>query len=209
MFQLKCELLWGCPKRKIAVFQTLPRTFTACFAATVLFETLLASSLHAEPVKPVTQHDPSILNRYINMLDAAYPCDWKDAYDLTGNHVLQFSKDVKVLEFMCANNLYNMAHLYIRIDSRQPNNAKLLTFERPKHGGNDNPDVVFNGVWDIKTGDLTSFTESRGLGDCGTYEVHKFTSDGYPQLMEFRAKPECDGNYVQPEKYPVILDRSK
>ncbi|SFK24801.1 Protein of unknown function [Pseudovibrio ascidiaceicola] len=195
--------------RKIAVFQTLPRTFTACFAATVLFEALLTSSLHAEPVEPVTQHDPSVLNRYINMLDAAYPCDWEDAYDLTGNYLLQFSKDVQVLEFACSVSPCNMAHLYIRVDSKQPNKAKLLTFERPKQEDNSDPDVVFNGVWDIKTGDLTSFMKGRGLGDCGTYEVHKFSSDGYPHLIEFRAKPQCDGNYVQPEKYPVILDRSK
>ncbi|WP_109317009.1 DUF1176 domain-containing protein [Pseudovibrio ascidiaceicola] len=183
--------------------------FAACFTATVLFAALLTSSLHAEPVEPVTQHDPSILNRYINMLDAAYPCDWEDAYDLTGNYVLQFSKDVQVLEFACSVSPYNMAHLYIRVDSKQPNKAKLLTFERPKQEDNSDPDVVFNGVWDIKTGDLTSFMKGRGLGDCGTYEVHKFTSDGYPHLIEFRAKPQCDGNYVQPEKYPVILDRSK
>ncbi len=191
------------------MFQTLPRMFAACFTATVLFAALLTSSLHAEPVEPVTQHDPSILNRYINMLDAAYPCDWEDAYDLTGNYVLQFSKDVQVLEFACSVSPYNMAHLYIRVDSKQPNKAKLLTFERPKQEDNSDPDVVFNGVWDIKTGDLTSFMKGRGLGDCGTYEVHKFTSDGYPHLIEFRAKPQCDGNYVQPEKYPVILDRSK
>ncbi|MGH0001438.1 DUF1176 domain-containing protein [Pseudovibrio ascidiaceicola] len=191
------------------MFQTLPRMLAAGFAATVLFAALLTSSLHAEPVEPVTQHDPSVLNRYINMLDAAYPCDWEDAYDLTGNYVLQFSKDVQVLEFACSVSPYNMAHLYIRVDSKQPNKAKLLTFERPKQEDNSDPDVVFNGVWDIKTGDLTSFMKGRGLGDCGTYEVHKFTSDGYPHLIEFRAKPQCDGNYVQPEKYPVILDRSK
>lgn len=175
----------------------------------LIFAALLTSPTQAEPVQPVKENDPTILNRYIDMLNAAHLCNWREDYKTRGNHRLKFNEFVQVLEFSCSVSPYNDAHLYVHLDSRDPDEAALLDFERPPSEPNDDPEVVFNGVWDIETGDLTSFMKGRGLGDCGTFEVHRFTPQGYPYLLEFRAKTECDGSYDQPENYPVILDRSE
>ena len=183
----------------------MSKTLSPALAAALLSSSLLANPTLAEPIEPVRENDPKILNRYLGLLDQTYPCDWKQAYDTMGNYRLQFSKNIDVLEFACSISPYNEAHVYVRVDTHKPQDTEVLSFKRPQNEDNDDPHVVFNGVWDIKTGDLTSFMKGRGLGDCGTYEVHRFTPDGYPHLLEFRAKPECDGNYVQPEKYPIIL----
>ncbi|QUS55019.1 DUF1176 domain-containing protein [Pseudovibrio brasiliensis] len=183
----------------------MSKTLSSRLAAALFSTAAFISPLKAEPIEPIRETDPKILNRYLKLLDQAYPCDWKQAHEVLGNFRLKFGKNIEVLDFACSISPYNEAHVFVRVDTHQPDKAKLLSFKHPANEGNDDPEVVFNAVWDIKTGDLTSFMKGRGLGDCGTYEVHRFTSEGYPHLLEFRAKPECDGNYVQPEKYPVVF----
>ena len=50
---------------------------------------------------------------------------------------------------------------------------------------------------------LSIFTKSRGLGDCGTFARYKLQADEL-KLQEYRVKEACDGRFVEPEKYPKI-----
>ncbi|AFY69336.1 protein of unknown function DUF1176 [Thalassoporum mexicanum PCC 7367] len=50
---------------------------------------------------------------------------------------------------------------------------------------------------------LTVFSKGRGLGDCGSLAHYELKNNQF-ELIEYRAKFDCDGNYVDPGEYPVI-----
>lgn len=51
---------------------------------------------------------------------------------------------------------------------------------------------------------LSIFTKSRGIGDCGAFARYKLQADEF-KLQEYRVKEACDGRFVEPEKYPKIF----
>jgi hypothetical protein len=62
--------------------------------------------------------------------------------------------------------------------------------------------------YDPATGTVTTFAKGRGIGDCGTYFVHRIDNDADKLvLLEQRAKDECDGVYVEPAEYPIVYRR--
>ncbi len=50
---------------------------------------------------------------------------------------------------------------------------------------------------------LTMVTQYRGLADCGSMAQYQWQGDNF-ELLEYRSKAECDGNYLKPEQYPKI-----
>ena len=50
---------------------------------------------------------------------------------------------------------------------------------------------------------LSIFTKSRGIGDCGAFARYKLEGDEL-KLQEYRVKEACDGIYVDPQKYPKV-----
>lgn len=50
---------------------------------------------------------------------------------------------------------------------------------------------------------LTLFTKYRGAGDCGSYANYQWQGSSF-ELVEFRAKSDCDGVALDVEDYPVI-----
>ncbi|OIP72186.1 MAG: hypothetical protein AUK48_11495 [Oscillatoriales cyanobacterium CG2_30_44_21] len=53
----------------------------------------------------------------------------------------------------------------------------------------------------VRTQTISNFTKFRGVGDCGSSSLYKLEGDRLV-LQEFRAKYECDGEYVQ--DFPII-----
>lgn len=51
--------------------------------------------------------------------------------------------------------------------------------------------------------ELTFFAKSRGIGDCGTFGRYRFENDRFI-AKELRVKAECDGKYIDPEKYQKV-----
>jgi hypothetical protein len=47
---------------------------------------------------------------------------------------------------------------------------------------------------------LTVHTKYRGLGDCGTWAQYRWDQKAF-QLLEYRVKETCDGQYVDPDRY--------
>ena len=53
----------------------------------------------------------------------------------------------------------------------------------------------------VRSQTMTNFTKFRGVGDCGSSALYKLEGDRMV-LQEYRAKYDCDGNYVQ--DFPII-----
>jgi hypothetical protein len=50
---------------------------------------------------------------------------------------------------------------------------------------------------------LSIFSKARGLSDCGSFSRYKLEGNTL-KLQEYRVKTACDGNFVNPEKYPKV-----
>jgi hypothetical protein len=50
---------------------------------------------------------------------------------------------------------------------------------------------------------LNVYSKSRGLGDCGSWAHYQYKNNQL-ELIEYRAKFECDGNYIDPSEYEKI-----
>ncbi|WP_054466808.1 MULTISPECIES: DUF1176 domain-containing protein [Planktothricoides] len=59
-------------------------------------------------------------------------------------------------------------------------------------------------TYNPETRSLTIFTKFRGVGDCGSLANYQL-KDGEFQLVKYQAKFACDGNAIDPEKYPQIF----
>ena len=68
----------------------------------------------------------------------------------------------------------------------------------------DQPFKLLNAQWNQQARTVSSHAVGRGLGDCGTYEVHRLV-DGRFRLVEFREKTECDGKATPPEQYKLVF----
>ncbi|MEG3435806.1 DUF1176 domain-containing protein [Pannus brasiliensis CCIBt3594] len=50
---------------------------------------------------------------------------------------------------------------------------------------------------------LTVHTKYRGLGDCGTFARYRWRDTRF-QLIEYRIKENCDGKYIDPDRYSRV-----
>ncbi|OLP20010.1 hypothetical protein BST81_02755 [Leptolyngbya sp. 'hensonii'] len=58
-------------------------------------------------------------------------------------------------------------------------------------------------TYNSATRELVIFNKYRGIGDCGTLGTYQFQNDVLV-LKKFQAKYACDGNFIEPDQYPVI-----
>jgi hypothetical protein len=56
---------------------------------------------------------------------------------------------------------------------------------------------------DPRAGELTVWTRSRGLGDCGRFAEYALVERGFYLLRE-REKATCDGRFQDPSTYPLV-----
>lgn len=74
-------------------------------------------------------------------------------------------------------------------------------------GGKPNPDEIrtLGGMttYDPANETVTIFTKFRGVGDCGSLARYQFENNSL-DLVSYKAKYDCDGNYVAPEQYPQV-----
>ena len=84
----------------------------------------------------------------------------------------------------------------------------FTTFEIPK---GENPQgsrqELLAPQWDMRTKTVSSiYTEGNG-SDCGTFQRHQLTEEGKFVMIEYRAKPICDGKSMKPTEFPLIFRR--
>ncbi|SDR34113.1 DUF1176 domain-containing protein [Pseudovibrio sp. Tun.PSC04-5.I4] len=188
------------------MFQELSKKFAHPCGLLILLAVphIALAGAPVEPVLHTQQRDIKQLERHLHMLNEAYPCEWEKAYTRDGHNMFDFGNGIQVLEFACTVGMHNLANLYVRVEKTSKATARLLSLHRPKGQPFTSAKVLFNSFWDLNRIALSSFTVDRGLSDCGSYEVHRFTAEGYLELIEYRAKHTCDGKFREPTDYPLI-----
>ncbi len=111
---------------------------------------------------------------------------------------------IEVPEFSCTVGMHNLATLYIHRTRNAPQSAKLTSLNRFRGQSNTNRYILFNSFLDHNRNSLTSFTADQGFSDCSSFEIHRFTSNGYLKLAEYRSRRECDGMFHEPTDCPLI-----
>jgi len=107
-------------------------------------------------------------------------------------------------EMSCWYGAYNFGSAYYLSPAGDPEAGHLVEFASPSGASGDtyNPFSLTNAFWDPKLRELTSWHKSRGVGDCGVFERHRYRA-GIFSLHEYREKP-CDGVWTEPPDYPLI-----
>lgn len=107
-------------------------------------------------------------------------------------------------EMSCWYAAYNFGSAYYISPANDPEAGGLVEFTSPSSASDNtyNAFSLTNASWDPKSLELTSWHKSRGVGDCGTFERHRYR-DGIFSLIEYREK-DCDGVWKDPSEYPVI-----
>jgi len=117
-----------------------------------------------------------------------------------------------LVEVQCQMFAYQAGFVYLFYDeAATPPSSRVLNFEtisgeKGKQVQGQETLLVGFPEFDPARRELSVWQKGRGLGDCGTWALHRL-EDGRAALKEFRAKENCDGKYVDPKKYPRIFPK--
>ncbi|TGM57943.1 DUF1176 domain-containing protein [Leptospira adleri] len=104
-------------------------------------------------------------------------------------------------ELLCKTGAYNQSFVYFIYDERSlPVKTKILSFES-YDVDTSAEETRFKRIesqslirfYKKESGELIAFWKHRGMGDCGRFFRYKLSERNETQLIEFRAKLECDG----------------
>jgi hypothetical protein len=114
---------------------------------------------------------------------------------------------VQVLCFLAAYQGAYQYYLYSETDNGPDVNPLTFTTyivnENGEYEASQERDLGGLPTFDPEQQILTIFSKGRGLGDCGSWAQYQLEGNEF-QLLEYRAKDDCDGNYVEPDQYPQI-----
>ncbi len=147
-----------------------------------------------------------------------WPDECEEAYEKTmsketpGLEFYELSSGQYLVQIVCTTGAYQGYQFYSHLDeTKSPPTARLLTFQtfESEGEGKQPKKTEMQEMWGMPTFDgrtkrLLIHNRYRGPGDCGALATYEFP-DGAPRLKEFREKSECDGNYVEPEKWKRIF----
>ena len=106
--------------------------------------------------------------------------------------VHQVSNDRLLYAIPCNAGAYNFSHAYYTQDLGYDEFRKLLFADYWDSVGWTGTDVLINSYFDPQARTLSSFYKGRGLGDCGTSGLWRWTGYSF-KLVTFHAKSTCDG----------------
>jgi hypothetical protein len=117
------------------------------------------------------------------------------------------SEESAIWEIPCQSFAYQASSVFALVYTPAPGmEHKFLTFEGPKgHTRSNDPGVLLNATWDVKTRTVQSVSLGRSMGDCGVLERYRVTAEGGFRLLEYREKATCDGKVVKPEEFPLVF----
>ncbi len=102
---------------------------------------------------------------------------------------LDKTNTLAIIHALCGTGAYNSTVRVALID----NDGRIHAPKFDSPGTRKKPDQFINGWWDEKAGLLSSYTKSRGVGDCGL--VERYAWDGRQfRLAERREMSECRGS---------------
>ena len=129
----------------------------------------------------------------------------KDLQD--SNEIVDFKNGTKLYLVRCGQYAYNTsARGYLVTTGGDVTQVSVLTYNEITKGVEGSVDLM-NMNYDAKTGALSTFAKSRGLGDCGGSSVSKVMVDKALEYVgvkttEVRHKEECDGKI---DAWPVVF----
>jgi hypothetical protein len=171
--------------------------------------------------KPITSSpqktDQDILNLIYGKENEIKLCDGQLDRDVSSqsSSVYALNKEDYLVEILCFMGAYQGNYEYILYQ----NNGSQLTIKpllfksfSPDKQGKYNSNMVrsISGIPNYNSHQkvLNLYTKDRGLGDCGSTAQYKWKNNDF-ELVEYKAKSECDGNAIEPENYPVIYTNKK
>lgn len=136
--------------------------------------------------------------------------DFDQSLSLNSSSVYPLSNGQYLVEILCFFGAYQGNYQYFFYQSTSLNpKIELLSFQEFIQS-NTNDLIVQNnsnlgGIpdFDLNTKNLTIFRKYRGLGDCGVFARYEWRQSRF-ELLEYRIKDKCDGNYLQPQDYLQI-----
>ena len=119
----------------------------------------------------------------------------------------RFDPVITIYSLSCTAGAYNFGSRFWSVRNGDFTGAEVLTFaDTDGAGGWTGIDVIINPSFDWRKGELTSFSKSRGIGDCGSTGIWKW--DGYTfKLQEMRAEDTCNGKTA--DQWPVVFRARK
>jgi Protein of unknown function (DUF1176) len=111
-----------------------------------------------------------------------------------------------LVQFQCFLGAYQGGYEFYLYSATPQVRVQPLTLRRYTFGaGTWSQERAIGGLtnFDAQKQQLSIFSKSRGPGDCGSFSRYKLEGNTL-KLQEYRVKEACDGNFVDPEKYPKI-----
>lgn len=177
------------------------KTLALAAAATLL---AAAPSL-AQGIVPLKHHLVRSHNLPHGLLaEAAKKYECRDEVMNSGIVAYKVSAVREIWEIPCDRFAYNTSSVFVTLLEARPAQYQFVSFEPPPGRKRDLPFILINPAWEPRARTVSAFNKARGLGDCGTYEVHQATADGRFELVEYREKKGCDGKETAPEAFPLV-----
>lgn len=119
------------------------------------------------------------------------------------SEVYSVGNNAYLAEVLCFMAAYQGSYDYVLYKDGQ---AKRLPFRVFDENGEELQVKNLGGLptYDPTSKTLEIATKGRGLGDCGSLAQYKFENNNF-KLIEYRAKNECDGEYIEPDQYPLVF----
>lgn len=136
-----------------------------------------------------------------------FKCD--PAVMRTGVTGYSLSEDSAIWEIPCERFAYQATSVFalVYVPAPEKEHTFIATPAPPGRKRTNDNSVLMTPTWDIKTRVVTSVSLGRGLGDCGVLERFRVTPEGEFALVEYRAKPDCDGVQTAPDQFPRVFPK--
>ncbi len=158
--------------------------------------------------KPLAQTSEPKLSPYQSrIVNRLKKCSYGSQSDaLQKSSFFRVGNQKYIVQIMCNLGAYQGAfEYYLLTENAGQIQSKPLTLLKVGERGEKLVDNSLVGypTYNLFKKELTVFTKSRGIGDCGTFGRYQFENDRFV-AKEIRVKTECDGKYIEPEKYPKV-----
>ena len=119
----------------------------------------------------------------------------------------QLSEESAIWQIPCARYAYQATSAFALVYLPDPaQNLSFLSFEYPrKHKRGSGLGLLTSPIWHHETRTVTSIALGRAQGDCGIFERHRLSAEGQFELIEYRAKSDCDGEPTKPHQFPLLF----
>ncbi len=134
-----------------------------------------------------------------------FDCDMENTLQGYGAIALGAGSGNVVFMVPCQLGDSNIEHYVAMTGPKHGNFANFYEFETPPDFNQPNQGIIINPDYDPQSGTLTSVQYYNHANDCGVYSKHAYVADGdFFELLEYREKSNCDGQYTAPENYDLV-----